>query len=66
MAGQKSIKEQQEQRDKENASKEKEFEPIIRKIPNEIFEDFQELQEGSLDDDLFDYIAYHIVIAWLE
>lgn len=66
MKGQKSIKEQKEMREREAEGKEKEIEPIVKKIPDDIFSDFKDLQEGSLDDDLFDYIAFNIVIAWLE
>lgn len=38
----------------------------MRQIPDEIFEDFKELDEESLDSDFFDYISFNIVINWLE
>lgn len=45
-------------------SESKEIEPKIFKIPAEIFEDFSEIENDK--EDLFEYLAYQIVINFLE
>lgn len=66
MAGQVSLKEQQEQMDREQAENEGKVEARTMKIPANIFEGINYVQDGGLDDDWFDYTAFNIVINWLE
>ena len=66
MSGQVSLQEKKEQHEREQAEKGGQVDPKILKIPPTVFEGINYVMDGGLDDDWFDYTAFHIVINWLE
>ena len=61
MKGLKTLDQQKENQAKEEV---KPDEPKIFVIPNEMFAEFEELDHEN--EDMFEYVAYHVVIEYLE